>query len=164
MPGICPESRAQKASIELGTTIVCWDFGSLLVLSLGLVEIPLLLIGYEGNPDQGQHENIRDGVKYRPALGRGAVAGEATGQQQNIGWGCDGEKENTLHERNEDNVHDEEERRPDSGLDSSPSIVFSSNVVTALSIVVVGQAHLENCQLTDPQYVIVSGALHSIAC
>lgn len=82
--GELPQTSGIETAIELGARIAGLWFGGALVFSLGLVEIPLLLVGNEFDGDKGDEE-AGDSRVYG---GDGGV--DARGEQEQVGWCRDG--------------------------------------------------------------------------
>jgi hypothetical protein len=82
-----PQAGGVEAAVELGARVAWWGFGGALVGGFRFVEVPLLLVGHEGDGDQ-DNEEARE-IDFGGGHG-GVQAGD---EQEEVGWGCDGEEE-----------------------------------------------------------------------
>lgn len=88
VPGVGEHAAGAEAAVQLCAVPAEGHFGGRLVLLLCLLEVPLLLVGEEGREDE-EHEGARED----DVGGCGFGAGEAGGEEEDIGWGCYGPEE-----------------------------------------------------------------------
>lgn len=151
MAGELPETGGVEAAVELGARVACLRLGGALVGCFCLVEVPLLLVGDEFDGDQADEEAREgdfDDVHVRV---------EAGGEEEEVGWGCDGEEEDlggllvrglenngwtwtyALERGGEEDVQEEESGRADPAFDQVPSVVFAADLVASTAPVVESQ-------------------------
>lgn len=129
------------------------DARILVVLVLGLVEVPLLLVGEVFDDDEGEGDAGEDQVGEFEDL----RIWQLRQDDEVVGWSCDEEEEQGLGEGDEDDVEDEEkEAVVNFGLDDFPAVVLGADFVAAFAPVVECQAELRgsvSMRITDNRMV-----------
>lgn len=87
----------------------------------GLLEVPLLVVGDGFDEDEEDHNAGEDEV----GEGELGVLFQLGEEEEDVGWGCDGEEEEGLAEADEEDVEEEEEEFVVYfGADDGPAVVF----------------------------------------
>lgn len=138
-----PETGDNESALQvLGGELALVGFRDarvLVVLVLGLVEVPLLLVGEVLDDNEGEGDAGEDQVGEFEDL----RIWQLRQDDEVVGRGCDEEEEQGLGEGDKDDVEDEEEEAVvDFGLDDFPAVVLGADFVAAFAPVVEGQAEL----------------------
>jgi hypothetical protein len=116
---VAEETSGVEAWLKIFTSPPGRKFGSLLVGVLGLVKVPLRLVGKPFEDNEGQEATGKDGVDSGHVL-----SGKTGREHEDVGGCCDYEEEETLGNANEEDVEEEEERAAEPATHNLPTVVF----------------------------------------